>query len=124
MEKPHPPPFYTSSLTSPLSDHHLTQGNPSHKVRFTHIVRDHFLCDPNFRCDVDYRQLRIDLALHGQIKHQLGIPCRSPLTLFRLTDISIRVLHPSCHSIGHLGMAASISAMRRMVSLRAVTTLQ
>jgi hypothetical protein len=25
--------------------------------------------------------------------------------------------------IGHLGMAASISAMRRMVSLKAVTTL-
>jgi hypothetical protein len=28
------------------------------------------------------------------------------------------------HSIGHLGMAASISAIRRMVSLKAVTTLQ
>ena len=28
------------------------------------------------------------------------------------------------YSIGHLGMAASISAMRRMVSLKAVTTLR
>jgi hypothetical protein len=28
------------------------------------------------------------------------------------------------YSIGHLGMAASISAIRRMVSLKAVTTLQ
>jgi hypothetical protein len=31
---------------------------------------------------------------------------------------------PLAHTIGHWGMAASISAMRRMVSLRAVTTLQ
>ena len=30
----------------------------------------------------------------------------------------------SLHVIGHLGMAASISAMRRMVSARAVTTFR
>jgi hypothetical protein len=57
---------------------------------------------------------KIDLVKDGLDLH----------TCDSLLGQAFRPVHIARHPIGHLRMATSISAMRRMVSLKAATTLQ